>query len=47
MPGPRVQQLGGTYDLAAWNLDGSNYALMVSLFDKNTTRQMIQNLTLP
>jgi len=43
---PRLAQLSGTYEIACWNLDGSTYALMASMLDKNTTRQVIENLTI-
>lgn len=40
----RVRQLGGTYEIAVWSLDPSTYALMVSLFDRNTTERVIGTL---
>ena len=42
----RVQMLGGSYDIAVWNLDRSTYAVMVSLFDKNNTTQAIKTLAI-
>ncbi|MCX6674315.1 MAG: hypothetical protein NTY37_11125, partial [Methanothrix sp.] len=40
----RIQMLGGSYDMAVWNLDGPNFAVIVSLFDKNNTTQTIKTL---
>jgi hypothetical protein len=40
----RIQMLGGSYDMAVWNLDGPTYAVIVSLFDKNNTTQTIKTL---
>jgi len=40
----RVQVFGSKYDMAVWDLGGSNYAVMVSLFDKNNTTQTIKTL---
>jgi hypothetical protein len=31
--------LSGSYDMAVWNLDGPNFAVMASLLDKNNTAQ--------
>jgi hypothetical protein len=42
----RVDMLGGSYDMAVWNLDGRNFAVMVSLFDQNNTTQTIKTLTI-
>lgn len=42
----RVEMLGGSYDMAVWNLDGRNFAVMVSLFDQNNTTQTIKTLTI-
>jgi hypothetical protein len=42
----RIDQLGGSYDMAVWNLDGPNFAVMVSLFDQNNTTQTIKTLTI-
>jgi hypothetical protein len=42
----RIQMLGGSYDIAVWNLDRSTYAVMVSLFDKNNTTQAIKTLAI-
>ena len=39
-----IRQLGGTYDMAVWNLDSSTYAVMTSLLDKNNTAQLIKTL---
>jgi len=40
----RIQMLGGSYDIAVWNLDGLNFAVVVSLFDKNNITQTIKTL---
>ena len=40
----RIQMLGGSYDMAVWNLDRSTYVVMVSLLDKDNTTQMIKTL---
>ena len=40
----RVQPLGATYDMAIWNLDQTTYVVLVSLFDKNDTIQIIKTL---
>jgi hypothetical protein len=42
----RIEMLGGSYDLAVWNLDGPIFAVMVSLFDQNNTTQTIKTLTI-
>jgi hypothetical protein len=42
----RIEKLGGSYDMAVWNLDGPNFAVMVSLFDQNNTTQSIKTLTI-
>jgi hypothetical protein len=42
----RVEMVGGSYDMAVWNLDGRNFAVMVSLFDQNNTTQTIRTLTI-
>jgi hypothetical protein len=42
----RIQMIGGSYDMAVWNLDGPNFAVMVSLFDQNNTNQIIKTLTI-
>ncbi len=42
----RIDMLGGSYDMAVWNLGGSNFAVMVSLFDQNNTTQTIRTLTI-
>ncbi|MBN1234506.1 MAG: hypothetical protein JW999_00475 [Methanotrichaceae archaeon] len=41
-----IQVLGGSYDMAVWNLDKSTYAVMVSLFDQNNTTQTIKTLAI-
>jgi hypothetical protein len=41
-----IKQLGGTYDIAVWNLDSSTYAVTTSLLDKNNTTQMIKTLAI-
>jgi len=40
----RIEMLGGSYDMAVWNLDGSDFAVMVSLLDQNNTTQTIRTL---
>jgi hypothetical protein len=40
----RIDMLGGSYDMAVWNLDGPSFAVMVSLLDKNNTTQIIRTL---
>jgi len=40
----RIQMIGGSYDMAVWNLDGPTYAVIVSLFDRNNTTQTIKTL---
>jgi hypothetical protein len=40
----RIQMLGGSYDMAVWDLDRSTYAVMVSLLDRNNTTQIIKTL---
>lgn len=42
----RIQMLDGRYYTAVWNLDTSNYAVMVSLLDKDNTTKMIKTLTI-
>jgi len=42
----RIQMLGASYDMAVWNLDRSNYVVMVSLLDKDNTTKMIETLTI-
>lgn len=42
----RIETLGGSYDMAVWNLDGPNFAVMVSLLDQNNTTQSIKTLTI-
>jgi len=42
----RVEKLGGSYDMAVWNLDGPNFVVMVSIFDHNNTTQTIKTLTI-
>jgi hypothetical protein len=42
----RIQQLGGTYDMAVWSLDRSTYAVTTSLLDKNNTTLMIKTLAI-
>jgi len=42
----RIEKLGGSYDMAVWNLDGPNFAVMVSLLDQNNTTQSIKTLTI-
>ncbi len=42
----RIEMVGGSYDMAVWNLDGPNFAVMVSLFDQNNTTQTIKTLTI-
>ena len=40
----RIQVLGGSYDMAVWDLDRSTYAVMVSLLDRDNTTQIIETL---
>jgi len=40
----RIQMIGGSYDIAVWNPDGPNFAVIVSLFDQNNTTQTIKTL---
>ncbi|OPY52747.1 MAG: hypothetical protein A4E49_01698 [Methanosaeta sp. PtaU1.Bin112] len=42
----RIGELGGRYDMAVWNLDGTTYAVMVSLLDQNNTAQIIKTLAI-
>lgn len=39
-----IQKIGGSYDIAVWDLDRSTYAVMVSLLGRNTTTQIIKTL---
>ncbi|MDQ1261001.1 MAG: hypothetical protein QG575_182 [Euryarchaeota archaeon] len=41
---PRIDMLGGSYDMAVWNLNGPSFAVMVSLLDRNNTTQIIKTL---
>jgi hypothetical protein len=41
-----IQMLGGSYDMAVWNLDRSTYVVMVSLLDKDNTTKMINTLAI-
>ena len=40
----RIQKVGGSYDIAVWDLDRSTYAVMVSLLDSDNTTQLIKTL---
>jgi hypothetical protein len=40
----RIEMLGGRYDMAVWNLDGTSYAVLVSLLDQNNTTRIIKTL---
>ena len=42
----RIDMLGGSYDMAVWNLDGPSFAVMVSLLDRNNTTQIIKTLAI-
>jgi hypothetical protein len=42
----RIDILGGSYDMAVWNLDGPSFAIMVSLLDRNNTTQIIKTLAI-
>jgi hypothetical protein len=42
----RPSQIGGTYDLAVWNLEGQTYAVLVSVLDRNDTREAIRTLAI-
>ncbi|HPT37196.1 MAG TPA: hypothetical protein PLZ44_02790 [Methanothrix sp.] len=37
---------GGSYDIAVWNLEGSTYALMVSMLDRKNTTEVIRTLSI-
>lgn len=39
-----LTQVGGIYDLAVWNLEGSAYVLMISMFDRKNTSEVIKTL---
>jgi len=41
-----LSQVGGSYDLAVWNLDGQSYVVLVSLMDRNSTIQTIRTLAM-
>ena len=41
-----LSQVGGSYDLAVWNLEGQSYAVLVSLLDRNSTIQTIRTLAM-
>lgn len=40
-----LSRVGGSYDLAVWNLEGQSYVVLVSLMDRNSTMQTIRTLT--
>jgi hypothetical protein len=40
----RIEELGGRYDMAVWNLGDTTYAVLVSLLDQNNTTQIIKTL---
>jgi hypothetical protein len=40
----RIEEIGGKYYMAVWNLDGTSYAVLVSLLDQNNTTQIIRTL---
>lgn len=40
----RIEEIGGRYDMAVWNLDGTTYAVLVSLLDQNNTTRIIRTL---
>jgi hypothetical protein len=42
----RIEMIGGSYDMAVWNLDGPSFAVMVSLLDRNNTTQIIKTLAI-
>ncbi|MCK9587148.1 hypothetical protein [Methanothrix soehngenii] len=39
-----AKMLDGIYNISVWNLDGTNYALLVSSFDEYNTTQIIKTL---
>jgi hypothetical protein len=39
-----IQTMGGSYDMAVWDLDRSTYAVLVSLLDRDNTTQIIKTL---
>lgn len=41
---PSLISVGGKYNVACWPLDQSTYALMVAIFDNNTTEQIIKTM---
>jgi hypothetical protein len=42
----RIESVGGKYDVAVWNLDGSNYVVMTSLLERNNTTKIIKTLAI-
>ena len=40
----RIKMIGGSYDMAVWDLDRSTYAVLVSLLDRDNTTQIIKTL---
>jgi hypothetical protein len=40
----RILTIGGSYDMAVWDLDRSTYAVLVSLLDRDNTTQIIKTL---
>jgi hypothetical protein len=42
----RIAPLGGTYDVAVWNLDKSNYVVMTSLLDRDNTTRIVRTLAI-
>jgi len=43
---PSISPERRSYDMAIWSLGGQNYALVVSLLDRNNTSRMIETMTL-
>lgn len=43
---PSISPERSSYDMAVWSLGGQNYALVVSLLDRNNTSRMIETMNL-
>jgi hypothetical protein len=41
---PKLNAMGGTVEIANWMIDDDIYAGIMSFFDKNTTKKIIENL---
>jgi hypothetical protein len=42
----RIQTIGGSYDMAVWDLNRSTYTVLVSLLDRDNTTQIIKTLAI-